>query len=237
MQVHRTPVALPPMLCSDFLDYVLKYHRSPTTLIICSTKEAFLEDLLASVKSASSQEPSASQTRDEHTSQYSLLIPTIHLIAKSQSVHVVFVPTLPHLRAFLATCELVSNPGQPTYTTGYSGSQSTLLAVWGLVNLHRSTAEHSAQGLSRTLASAVETASHRGDRLVLSEPLTMQDGAMLENAEFTEMITRGPWEEQVPLLSFSVRFGDEDRVWAGKTIEVRRVVAKWCRFVRLDQDL
>jgi len=235
-------VALPPMTCSDFVDYALKHHRPPTTLVICSTREAFLEDLLASVKRTPSQEPSASQPNNERTSQHSLLIPTIYLIAKSQSVHVVCVPTLPRLRALLATRNLASNSGQSTYDVdhlGYysRGSICTLLAIWGLANLHHSTAEHSAQGLSRTLASAVETASRRGDRLVLSEPLAMQGGAGLENAELTEGTTTDPWKEQVPLLSGSVRFGGEDRAWAGKTIEVGRVIARWCRFVRLDQRL
>lgn len=44
-----------------------------------------------------------------------------------------------------------------------------------------------------------------------------------------------PWKEQVPLLNGSIRFGGEERVWAGKTIEVGSIVAKWCKFVRLDE--
>lgn len=234
MHLQRTSVALPAMLCSDFVDYVLKYHRAPSTLVICSTREAFLEDLQASVKNAQSENPSASQITNEGTSQYDILVPTIHLITKSQSIHIVFVPTLPHLRAFLATRVLVSNSGQPTSTTTYSGSQSTLLATWGLASLHRCTAEHSAQGLSRTLASAVETAAHGGDQLVLAESSSMQDGS---GFEVTEGASSDPWKEQVPIFSGSVRFGGDERVWAGKTIEVARVIAKWCRFVRLDQRL
>lgn len=222
------------MLCSDFVDYVLKYHRAPSTLVICSTREAFLEDLHASVKSAQSEDPSASQTTDERTSQYDFLVPKIHLIAKSQSIHVVFVPTLPHLRAFLATRVLVSNSGQATSRTTYSRSQSTLLAIWGLASLHRCTAEHSAQGLSRTLASAVETAAHGGDQLVLAEPSGMQDRSHFEVAEG---VSSDPWKEQVPIFSGSVRFGGDERVWAGKTIEVARVIAKWCQFVRLGRRL
>lgn len=37
-----------------------------------------------------------------------------------------------------------------------------------------------------------------------------------------------PWSEQVPLLNGSVRFGGEQRVWAGRTVEVRRVAGRWC---------
>jgi len=236
MRPQKTRVALPPMLCSGFLEYVLKYHKSPTTLVICSTREAFLEDLLASIKNTPSQEPSASQTSDEHT-PHPLLIPTIHLIAKSQSINVIFAPTLPHLRAFLATSQLTFKSGQSASTMVLPASQFALLAIWGLANLHRSTAEYSAQGLSRTLASAVEAALQEEQKLVLAEPLIMHGRAVLHNVEVTEGLVREAWKEQVPLLIGSVRFGGEERVWAGRTIEVGRVVAKWCRFVRLDQRL
>lgn len=102
-----------------------------------------------------------------------------------------------------------------------------MLAIWGLANLHRSTAEHSAQGLSRSLAIAIETAKSNGQRLVLAESRALSGGG-----EFEGSGSGGEsWKEEVPLLSGSVRFGGEDRVWAGKRVEVERVVGRWCRFV------
>ena len=110
------------------------------------------------------------------------------------------------------------------------GSQYPMLAIWGLAKLHRSTAEHSAQGLSRTLATAVEMAKLNGQRLVLAESRG-SDG----EGEYGSGGSGGdPWKEQVPLLSGSVRFGGEDRVWDGRTVEVRRVVGRWCRFVMVE---
>ena len=104
-----------------------------------------------------------------------------------------------------------------------------MLAVWGLANLHRSTAEHSAQGLSRSLAAAVEAAKFNGQRLVLAESTTLSG-----KVEYEGVGSGGdPWKEQLPLLSGSVRFGGEGRLWAGKTVEVERVVGRWCRFVRI----
>ena len=105
-----------------------------------------------------------------------------------------------------------------------------MLAIWGLASLHRSTAEHSAQGISRSLAAAAETAELNGQRLVLAEPMALggdveDDGGVGEGGD--------PWREQVPLLSGSVRFGEEERVWAGKTVEVKGVVGRWCRFVKV----
>ena len=105
-----------------------------------------------------------------------------------------------------------------------------MLAIWGLASLHRSTAEHSAQGLSRTLAAAVETAKVNGQRLVLAEASTSDGDVEDEGAGSGG----DPWREQVPLLSGSVRFGGEERVWAGRTVEVRKVVGRWCRFVTID---
>ena len=104
-----------------------------------------------------------------------------------------------------------------------------MLAIWGLANLHRSTAEHSAQGLSRSLAVAVEAAKRAGQRLVLAESRAL-DGEIEEEGDGGE---GDAWSEQVPLMSGSLRFGRENRVWAGKTVEVRRVVGRWCRFVRV----
>lgn len=107
-----------------------------------------------------------------------------------------------------------------------------MLAVWGLANLHRSTAEHSAQGLSRSLAAAVETAKLNGQRLVLAESTALSGEIEDEGIGSVE----DPWKEQVPLLSGSVRFGGDDRVWAGKTVEIGRVVGRWCRFVMVGDE-
>ena len=104
-----------------------------------------------------------------------------------------------------------------------------MLAIWGLANLHRSTAEHSAQGLSRSLAAAVETAKLNDQRLVLAEAIALDEDVGYDSTGSGE----DPWKEQVPLLSGSVRFDGEDRVWAGKTVEVKRVVGRWCRFVTI----
>ena len=98
--------------------------------------------------------------------------------------------------------------------------------------MHRSTAEHSAQGLARTLATAVETAKLNGQRLVLAESRGLD-----EEGEYESGGSGGdPWKEQVPLLSGSVRLEREHSVWDGRTVEVRRVVRKWCRFVMVKDE-
>lgn len=242
MQMQRSSIALFPLTCTDFINYIFKHHRAPTTLIVCSTREIFLEELISSIRSASQSEedlPSSSQASDDDRSSISphlLLVPTIHLIAKSHSVNVVFIPSLPHLRANLSTAMPAPRPESRCGETATQGSQAPLLAIWGLARLHRFTAEYSAQDLSHTLASAVEAAAYRRQRLVLAEPREISNTAALNDADASEGVQDHCWREQVPLLSGSLMFAGEDRIWAGKTIAVGMVVAKWCKFVKLDLE-
>ena len=233
MPYSYSPIALAPLLCTDFMDFILRHHTPPTTLVICSTREAVLQELQANMDNThpreSTVDPNDESSTDgtEKSLRHPLLVPTIHLIAKSRSVNLAFAPTLPHLRAYIATYATDASAESSSSAFTKPGSQFPMLAVWGLVNLHRSTAEHSAQGLSRSLAAAVETAKLNGQRLVLAE-----SAALTGEVEYEGTSGIGdPWKEQVPLLSGSVRFRVEDRNWAGRTVEVERVVRRWCRFV------
>lgn len=230
----RPPIALAPLPCTDFIDFILHHHVSPTTLIICSSRETFLQELQTSINYTHPRNPNEDESSSEHDNDrppppHPLLIPTIHLIAKSRSVNLAFAPTLAHLRAYVATYTADVEVEPSRSNPAKSGSLDPILAIWGLANLHRSTAEHSAQGLSRSLAAAVETAKLNDQRLVLAEAIASDEGV-----EYNGTGSGGdPWKEQVPLLSGSVRFGGEDRVWAGKTVEVKRLVGRWCRFVTI----
>ena len=224
MGKRMNPVALPPLLCAQFLDYVLQHHAPPTTLIICSTREAFLEQLQVSIDHC---QASTEDTNDIISPTDYLSLPTIHLIATSRTIHLAFTPTLPHLRAYLAMYSPENSTARVFLT---SRPQKPLLAIWGLANLHRSTAEHSAQGYSRTLASAVEAARAGRQRMVLAESSRVfVQGEAGEGDAWDET-----WREQVPLLSGSVKFGREERGWTGRTVEIGAVVGRWCRFVGLE---
>lgn len=234
MSSPHTPIALAPLLWTDFINFILRQHTSPTTLIVCSSRDAFLEELQACINHTHPRDPTADSSNEasldsRHPAPHPLLIPTIHLIAKSRSVNLAFAPTLLHLRAYLATYVSSVKSLSTSSASTKPGSQYPMLAVWGLADLHRSTAEHSAQGLSRTLVVAVETAKLNGQRLVLAESKALDGGVEHEGVGSVG----DPWKEQVPLLSGSVRFGEEDRVWAGRTVEVARVVGRWCRFVTI----
>lgn len=233
MSHRKTPVALPPLFGIEFLSWLLEHHEEPTTLLICCSREAFLADLQANLQKLPCENPATTPNDGNQGLAHALLSPTIHLISRSRSIHLVFVPTLPHLRAYLSTYTLPPNCESSSLTSTKSGFRVPILAIWGLVYAHRSTAEHSAQGLSRTLAAAVESASLAEQRLVLAEAKILDIGEQCEDTEAFDVTFGNPWKEQVPVLSGSNRFGGEDRVWAGKTIEVGRILARWCGFVKL----
>ena len=234
MSRQKTPVALPPLFGIDFLSWLLKYHEEPTTLLVCCSREAFLADLQANLQNLPCENPATTANDGNRGLAHHLLNPTIHLIARSRSIQLVFVPTLPHLRAYLSTYTLSPQSESSPLTSTKSGFRVPILAIWGLVYAHRSTAEHSAQGLSRTLAAAIESASLAEQRLVLAEAKTLDIGEQYGDTEAFDATFENPWKEQVPVLSGSIRFGGEDRVWAGKTIEIGRILARWCKFVNLN---
>ena len=98
------------------------------------------------------------------------------------------------------------------------------MLILKLIQLHHSTSEFSAQGLSRTLACAVSAAARSNVthlRIVecndLHDPSNPHDGARI-------------WNEQVPLLSCSIRIGGEGASWAGRAISVRHIAARWFKF-------
>ncbi|MCJ1252345.1 hypothetical protein MMC24_000150 [Lignoscripta atroalba] len=234
MAPYYQPVVLNPVELTSFITYVLQQHAFPTILIICSSREAFLNTLQAAC-CYNSPEVSPSQQQNTAVVKHHLLIPTIHLLASSRDISLAFTPTLPHLRAFLATYVPVEDSRTQYTTYEKPGSQVPILALLNPLALHRSTSEYSAQGLSRTFALATEAAARGKMQLTVSEcPPFHEDEVMDLGDDHNEVTRIDPWTEQVPLLNGSVRFGGEERVWAGRTVEVGRVVRRWCKILEMD---
>lgn len=230
------PIAVVLSYHIELIDYILKAPTAPTTLVICASRDSFLRHLQADIQSA----PLVSSPSDENndtTALHRLLIPTIHLLAATRSIRLAFTPSLPHLRAYLATFE--STAETDTHPASYQSqsSRSSVLVILGLVALHHSTSEYSAQGLSRSLAIAVEAAYSTKMKLILAE-LRNENGNENSNAD-NEIVSgthHDPWKERIPLLNGSTGFGTEERVWAGRTIHIGRVIRRWCKFETLDAD-
>lgn len=126
-----------------------------------------------------------------------------------------------------------------------------MLAMLNPLALHSSTTDFSVQGLSRTFAAAVEAAERASMQLVVEETeagygeeggeqihvVESEDSWQGGDAEREgEEPKKDPWMQQVPFLNGSTRIGGGERLWAGRLVEMAKVVGKWCRFVTLDDD-
>ncbi|KAL8721330.1 MAG: hypothetical protein Q9181_007732 [Wetmoreana brouardii] len=225
-------LALPPMKCNDFIDYVLQSHAAPTTVLVCSSREAFLESLRLSLQTEDPQQQ-ATMTRELNAMPHSLLVPTIHQLATSTTVNIAFAPTLPHLRPYLTSYTPSELSASGSTAPSKPGSRIPMLAIYGLLSLHRITSEHSVQGLSRSVAIAAEAAATWNMLLVLVESPEDPEAATVTepDSEAGTISLRDMWTEQVPILNSSIALSD-DRAWAGRTVDVRAVVGKWCNIIQ-----
>lgn len=230
------PIAVVSSYRVELIDYILKAPAAPTNLIICASRESFLQHLQADVQSAHLAS-SPSNKHNVTTALHPLLIPTIHLLAATRSIRLAFTPSLPHLRAYLATFESTTETDTHPASSQNRSSCSPVLVILGLVALHHSTSEYSAQGLSRSIAIAVEAANSTSMKLILAE-LRKENGNQISTAdnEIVNGTRHDPWKENIPLLNGSTGFGSEERVWAGRTISIGRVIGRWCKFATLDAE-
>ncbi|GCB22162.1 hypothetical protein AAWM_05047 [Aspergillus awamori] len=215
---------------TDFLQYIITQDAPTTLLLICSTKEQFLEHLLLASSSFSGR------GTEEHQHHHQILTKnTIGVLSKSSSINIVYCPTLENLRAYLSVIR--SPEGKAAGGGGLQGELITeekeeqtrrtpsLMAILGPLALHVPTSEFSAQGLSRTFAAAVEVAAREGMDLVLCECRDAVDSNGGGNGRGEVL-----WHTQVPLLNSSVRVGEESTSYRGGRVPVKRVLQRWFEF-------
>lgn len=242
------PTALTSTTLPSFLQNILDNHTTPTNLIVGSSESVFVQELHASTEVEKAQQAHEAEAEglspanaDRIASRtHPLAIPTIHQIFISRTVNVTFCETVAQLQAQLAVYGIrKADHGQDS--SEREGRDVPTLALLNAIHLHRGTSSFSAQGLSRTLASAVEAALRSRQNLVLVEypshgPLLAdedidageRDEEMLDT---TEDRTEDIWEEQLAILNVATKsFGAGERGWVGRTVKVKRVVERWCVF-------
>jgi len=198
------PVVLPACTPSEMLKNALRH--SPAKLLICHSRPAFLDSLMG--KSPEDQ----------------LLHASLQQIVNSRSIEIAFLPTLSHLRAYLA----VLSPRIESESRRISS-----LIVYGMINLHRDTSEWSAQGLGVTMASLVEGGSRLGYEIFLcEEDIILEVMEERHDSQGNERRRSNCWQEEMPILNGSTRrlIAGSQVGWAGKTVEVGRVLQRWCVF-------
>lgn len=197
-------------LVTDLLQRLLKTCKN-TRLIVCGTRTEFLVQLSAAIRTQST-DPNAETRHD-------LLTKTIGLLANSSKIQLAFCSSLESLRAYLAVFTSVHGATKEVE----SMEKPQVLAILDLVALHATTTEFSAQGLSRTLATAVETAARAGMDLVLCECMNAVDPS---SSDWGSRL----WDTQVPLLNGSLRIRSEDGGWGGRGLPIKQVAERWFEF-------
>ena len=229
---------------ADFLNFILhETNTESTTVLICSTRERFLEQVTASILSRLQEhehqnlpenEPSSDLEADQPTPIKppepieSLLSNTIGTIASSQKIKLVFCPSLAHLRAYLPSFQLHSSHSSTESKQQDAKHDKPVLAILDFLAVHYMSTQFSAQGLSQTMALAVETAARTDSSVWLCE---CNDAVNLADRD------HGPrlWDLHVPLLNGgSLRTTHEGSLssWSGRHVTVRRVARRWFKFDR-----
>ena len=243
-----TPLVLEGFTLPEFIRYVIDKHAQPSTLIVCSTKEAFLQQLHDALTEPSPEPDETERPAWDETRIEALIrlwsTPTLRLLASSRSVKMVFCPDVTHLRACLAAYGYRTSKeiGQPKRPWSPRFQTSRLLAVLNPVQLHKSTSSFSAQGINRTLAVAVEAAHHSKSRLILAECPT--EAANLPSEELTNFEgqsarqmsnVESSWDEEVSILNVTTKsFGASERGWVGRTVKVRTIAERWGVLQKMD---
>ncbi|KXL42755.1 hypothetical protein M433DRAFT_30196, partial [Acidomyces richmondensis BFW] len=140
-----SPIVLDGISLPGLIQYVLDEHDSPSLMVVCGTKAAFLEQLEAA------------------SARSFLKCPTLRILSTSKDVNLIFCPDITHLRALLARQTLI--PHQPDSIK----EGRRILVILNLLQLHRPTSAFSVQGVNRTFSVAVEAAHHTNSRLVLAD--------------------------------------------------------------------
>lgn len=233
--VPTVPTVLAPLTLPALLNHVLSTQSassssSPTTLVVCSDRHAFLDDLAHSLR----------QHHDtvQGNGLEQLLVPSLHNLSITRHVQLAFCASVQALLAYLTAYD------RPGYVHVEESEGQERLIVVNPLALHRPTSSFSAQGLSRTFATVVDTASRIGATLHIVEcqgsrrgsEMHFEDDASMLDGEDEVHVTaeeQDPWEQDVSILNVSARrFGpaSSERAWAGRTVKAKRIAARWFRF-------
>ena len=198
----------------ELLESLSKGQQPPTNLIICSTREEFLNQLLLQVEDRQESVQDDSACRDDiaQTAVPTLLVPTLALLSACNNINLVYCSSLPVLRAYLSS-----------YASTQLSLKNYQLIILDLIALHHATSEYNLQGLSRTLATAASAAHQVNAEVTLVECMDIADPANPHRGLRL-------WGAEVPLLSGSIKIGQEGARWAGNAMCIRKIASRWFTF-------
>lgn len=237
--MFSSPTVLYPFTLTGLLQYVVTTQASSTTLIICSSRESFLQDL------AYSSEQDLSEQKNQSSNLQNLVTPSLHSLFATRHVKVAFCASVQALLAYLTAY----GRNETSNTHPKDSQQKPRLVLVNPLALHAPTPSFSAQGLSRAFAAATETALRSNTELQIiecqvkrpriegsdGEDVDMNEGE--ESHAEEEIEEKDPWDQEVSILNVSARrFGSnsDERAWAGRTLKAKSIAARWFRFQKLD---
>ena len=236
------PLIFPPATPSELIAYIIAHYRYPTTIVVGFPKDVFLQGLTADVRRQTAAATTAEDASDlddngqlhdpvpeqqQHPKQHDahshpapkhpIVRGSLLQTAVSRHIRMIYVPTVTHLRAFLSVFTASDSRVSAPPVSQDTGQQQPLLLVYGFLELHRDAAEWSAQGLSTSLSILVQTAPKENFQAAVMEPKGAGGWEKLD--EFLD--------EKVPLLNGAAR--KMDGSWSGRTVEVRKILGRWCK--------
>ncbi|KAI9158221.1 hypothetical protein HJFPF1_06212 [Paramyrothecium foliicola] len=212
------PIFLSPKTPSELLTSIVSFYRYPTTLVIGCSNQDFVQTLMLDVTQTSAPsatqedaDPERRQPAEEHPDPHPLLRAPLMQVVVSRHIRTVFVPTVTHLRAFLATFSVADSTVPAPPLAPSQSRHPPMLLVYGFLEIHRGASEWSAQGLSISMSALVSAVAGGSLRAAIVEP----KGA--NGYEYAEQFLNEP----VPILTgSSVR---DDGTWRGRVAPSRRV--------------
>ena len=196
--------------------------HNPRELVICSPREEFLDQILSGQRERqdnlrATQHPDGDEGEEAQNDGASVsgldfLSPTLSALSTSRFIKLVFCPTVSSLRGYFSSRSPIS-----ISTTSY---KTTDLIILNLVTQHHSSSEFTFQGLSQTLATIVSASTRMGQVVQLVECKDAKDPA---NAVSGSAL----WNAEVPLLSMSIKIGEDGARWGRRTVAVHKIASRW----------
>ncbi|KAF1955771.1 hypothetical protein CC80DRAFT_78717 [Byssothecium circinans] len=232
-----TPTVIYPLTLPALLNYILttQSDTARTTLIVCSSRDTFLHNLQHGL-----QHPSEQHGEDAQHLISRLITPTLQNLATARYVKVTFCASVPALLAYLTAYESVGpKRGGSRRATG-----TGKIVLVNPLSLHAPSPSFSVQGLSKTFAAAVDMAARADALLILAECQRLGHVNEVEDVDMERGegesrdvdVEVDPWEQEVSILNVSAKkfgSGNSDRAWAGRTVKIKRVAARWFHFHKL----
>ncbi|KAK6332301.1 hypothetical protein TWF696_003021 [Orbilia brochopaga] len=253
--MHPPPLAITTSSPCSFLSYCITRsaaninHDDDTPkdiVVICSTRGAFIRELLIDLHLPVADIPADDDGANQPlTDAQELILHTpIAALLATDAISLMYCPSIHHLRAYLSSL-ITSHKANKDPDIDAGGHDRTedentntngrqpYLAIHGLLPLHHLSTEWSAQGLSRTLASVIDTTTAIFRTLLLS---VSADSRAFGIAAELPLINSRMMRNNTRQKGFYGGEGFEEDVAGGQTDlrfvgNVRDVLGRWCRIV------